>query len=164
MDLTNADVYVRKSDGTKTDTFRGTLSSKSLIVKDMRFDVEEGDFIVRALPNGREEVYLVRQANFSEGLGGALPPYWQMDIEKTTAIPAASGQKSTTVNIHNSTGIQVGDHNMMSFQVAVNEMAKKIDASDAPEDQKAEAKSRLQAFLSHPLTVGILGGIAGAIV
>ncbi|QQB32232.1 hypothetical protein I6I07_16100 [Achromobacter deleyi] len=163
MDLSNADVYVQKSDGSRAGPYRGTLSAKSLIVKNKDFDVEEGDHIVRKLPTGREESYLVLSAQFYNGMGG-IPPNWQLAIEKTTALRSPSAATSTTVNIHDSTGIQVGDHNLMNFQVAINEMVKKIDDSNSSPEEKAEAKSRLKAFLTHPLVISIAGGIAGALV
>ncbi|WP_312538133.1 RIP homotypic interaction motif-containing protein [Achromobacter mucicolens] len=160
MDMSNADVYVRKEDGSRSGPFRGTLSAKSLIVKDKKFDVEEGDLIVRSLPSGREEAYLVRTAQFYEGFGG-IAQHWQLVIEKTTALPPIASH-APTVNIHNSTGIQVGNGNLMNFQTAINEMIKRIDDSDSSASEKAEAKSRLQAFLSHPLVGSIVGGIVGA--
>ncbi|AKP89332.1 RIP homotypic interaction motif-containing protein [Achromobacter ruhlandii] len=163
MDLSNADVYVQKSDGSRTGPYRGTLSAKSLIVKNKDFDVEEGDHIVRKLPNGREESYLVLSAQFYNGMGG-IPANWQLTIEKTTALRSPNAASSTTVNIHDSTGIQVGNNNLMNFQVAINEMIKKIDDSNSSPEEKAEAKSRLQAFLTHPLVISIAGGIASALI
>ena len=163
MNLSNADVCVRKSDGTQTGPFRGTLSANSFIVMDKKFDVEEGDHIVRVLPNGREETYLVRTAQYYDS-HGRIPPNWQLVIEKTTAIPPAKATPATTVNIHNSTGIQVGNQNLMNFQMAINEMTKRIDDSNASVEEKAEAKSRLQAFLTHPLVGSIVGGIVGAVL
>lgn len=163
MDLSNADVFVRKADGSQAGPYRGTLSAKSLIVKNSQFDAEEGDLIVRILPNGREEQYLVRTAQFYTAFGG-IPPNWQLEIEKTTAIPRKSNSNSTTVNIQHSNGIQVGDHNMMNFESAINEIVQRIEASDRPEAEKIEAKSRLKAFLSHPLVSSIAGGIVGSVL
>lgn len=161
--LSNAEVFVRKNNGTQIGPFRGTLSAKSFIVMDKKFEVEEGEHIVRVLPNGREETYLVRTAQFYDGHGG-IPPNWQLEIQKTTAILSPSSTPATTVNIHNSTGIQVGNQNLMSLQTAVNEITKRIDESNASAEDKAEAKSRLQSFLDHPLVGSIVGGIVGAIV
>ncbi|GAB1837159.1 hypothetical protein MyNCGM121_39390 [Achromobacter xylosoxidans] len=164
MDLSNADVYVQNQRGEKLGPFRGTLTARTLIVKDLKFHATEGDHILRTLPGGHDEAYLVRTATFNQGPAGLGLTHWNLDLEKTTAIPPRSSPKTTTINIHNSTGIQVGDHNLMNFQVAINEMIKKIDDSNSPPEEKAEAKSLLQAFLTHPLVVGIAGGIAGALM
>lgn len=161
-DMTNAEVYVQGQSGQRTGPFRGILTDKILVVFDKRFDVIEGDLILRKLPNGREESYLVRLATCIEGMEDG--PFWEITLEKTTAIPPSTSAKTTTVNIHNSTGIQVGDHNLINFQQAINEMIKKIDDSKAPPEEKAEAKSRLQAFLTHPLVTSLAGGIAGALM
>ncbi|AOU92175.1 uncharacterized protein AruCF_1284 [Achromobacter ruhlandii] len=58
----------------------------------------------------------------------------------------------------------MGNNNLMNFQVAINEMIKKIDDSNSSPEEKAEAKSRLQAFLTHPLVISIAGGIASALI
>lgn len=164
MDLSNAEVYVQDQSGERSGPFRGVLSARNLTVRDMKFHATEGDHIVRTLPNGRDETYLVRQANCNLGAAGLGLAHWHLDLEKTTAIPPRTSVKTTTVNIHNSTGVQVGDHNLMNFQVAINEMIKKIDDSNASPEDKAEAKSRLSAFLTHPLVISIAGGIASALM
>lgn len=72
--------------------------------------------------------------------------------------------KSTTININNSTGIQVGDYNTQHIQAIFNELVEKIDHSTASPAEKAEAKSRLAAFLEHPLITSLLGSAASAVL
>ncbi|WP_116791416.1 RIP homotypic interaction motif-containing protein [Achromobacter dolens] len=161
-DLANDEVYVQNTGGQRTGPFRGALTGKTLMVFDKTFDVSEGDTILRKLPSGREESYLVHLATFLTGFDNE--PVWKIDLEKTTAIPSRTSLKAPTVNIHNSTGIQVGNHNLMNFELAMKEMIKQIDESQASLEEKAEAKSRLQALLTHPLVVSIVGGIAGTLM
>jgi hypothetical protein len=71
--------------------------------------------------------------------------------------------RHTTVNIHQSTGVQVGDHNVINIQNAINELIQKIDNADASPHEKNEAKNRLSALLAHPLVGSILGGVAGSV-
>ena len=44
------------------------------------------------------------------------------------------------------------------------ENVQRIESSDAPLHERAEAKSRLAAFLTHPLVGSVLGGVAGGLV
>ncbi|ASF48279.1 hypothetical protein [Methylovulum psychrotolerans] len=46
-----------------------------------------------------------------------------------------------------------------SFNQHITQLVNEIDRADAPEQAKAEAKSRLQAFLKHPLVTTIVGKI-----
>ena len=49
------------------------------------------------------------------------------------------------------------------LNLSLGELVSRIDASDAPQVEKAEAKSRLQELLSHPVVAAIVGGLAGRI-
>lgn len=91
------------------------------------------------------------------------------DCEIMLAEIGRAGKNETAVNNNtfNFTGsqqVQIGDHNVQQAHLVVfQELLQKIDAANAPAEQKAEAKSRLQAFLTHPLTVATAGGLAGAL-
>lgn len=50
------------------------------------------------------------------------------------------------------------------MHLSVGELLARIDASDAPPEEKEAAKSKLAGFLSHPLVTSIVGGIAGGAV
>jgi len=72
----------------------------------------------------------------------------------------------TTPNIHigtlNANGnTQIGNHNTQNIEIVFKELVEKIDNADAPEEQKQEAKSRLQKFLEHPL-IGTALGLGGS--
>jgi hypothetical protein len=72
--------------------------------------------------------------------------------------------KSTTINIHNSTGVQVGDYNTQLIQATFNKLIQRIEQSSVSPAEKAEAKSRLVTFLAHPLVSSVLGSAAGAVL
>jgi len=154
----NADVFLQDQDGNRHGPFKGTLTPTFFTTKDPKIDVVEGNHIVRTLPNGREEMYLVREANFYER--GAFGSQWQLKLTRTTVIPKAIGVAGTTFNIHNSQGIQVGDHNMMQFQSSIDKIISEIDAAIGSQQEKEAAKSLLQKFLAHPLVVSLAGGAA----
>lgn len=158
--LQNDKVFVEKADGSRTGPHRTAVSQGSATIFDEQLDVNDGEKLIRPLPNGREEVYLILSAEYSPGLH-SIPPHFNLKLQKTTAVQAHP--KHTTVNIHHSTGIQVGDHNVLNIQNALNELVQRIEDSAAPPEQKAEAKGKLAAFLGHPLVSSVLGGIVSGI-
>ncbi len=60
-----------------------------------------------------------------------------------------------TLNAHGAT--QIGNHNTQQIENVFTSIIEQIEKSDAPEDGKQEVKSRLKAFLEHPLTGTIIG-------
>jgi hypothetical protein len=157
-------VHIVKPDGKKIGPYKASVSSSSITIMEKSLDVDEGDHVSRHLPSGKEETYLVISADYSPGLS-SIPPHYSLKVRKTTAIVnSASSMRSTTINIHNSTGIQVGDYNTQQIQAIFNELVQKIESSSGSASEKAEAKGRLEAFLEHPLVSSILGSAAGVVL
>lgn len=59
--------------------------------------------------------------------------------------------------------MQIGNGNTMSIEAFQAAALAGIEAADAPQEQKAEAKSLLAKVLEHPLLSSVLGGIAGGV-
>lgn len=127
-------------------------------------DVDENDSVARPIPSGKEELYLVLSADYRQGLR-TIPPHYVLKVRKTTALQTRQAEiKSTTININNSTGVQVGNYNTQHIQATFYELIQKIEQCPASPEEKAEAKSRLAAFLAHPLVGSVLGSAAGAVL
>lgn len=156
-------VFIEKVDGSRLGPYKTSVSDGGAIIFDGELDVNDGETLIRVLPSQKEEAYLILSADYSHGIDSAIPPHFNLKLQKKSAIrqPAA---KNTTINIHHSTGIQVGDHNAISIQNALNDLGGKIEASEASPQEKAEARGLLSSFLAHPLVGSVLGGVAGAIV
>lgn len=157
-------VFIVKSDGRRLGPYKSAVSSKAITVMEPSLDIDDGDHLARRLPNGKEEAYLVLSADYSPGLH-SIPASYTMQVQRTTALAAHNAlSRSTTVNIHHSTGVQVGDLNTQHVQATFQELVQRIERSSATAHEKAEAKSRLAAFLEHPLVVSVLGGAAGGVL
>lgn len=52
----------------------------------------------------------------------------------------------------------------MQISDAFKSLVEKIDKSDAPEEEKKEAKGLLVKTIEHPLVTAVLGGIAQGLV
>lgn len=149
-------------DGTRSEALRCNFASPQTILFYESLDVTEGDKLIRLTP-GREDVYTIVEVTYSPGFGQGIPPNYKLQLQKDSAIKPSSGS-TNTVNIHNSHGIQIGDNNVQQFETLVREMVTSIDRSDAPPEEKKEAKSRLRAFLEHPLVSAGFGAALPAII
>lgn len=162
-DLQKDSVFIVKATGSRAGPYKTALSKDSASIFDASLDVDDGDKLVRTLPNGKEESYTIVQADFSQGLHG-IPPHYNLKLTKDSAIKqTASLAKHTTIHINHSTGVQVGDHNTVNIQNALTELIQRIEQTGATGAEKEEAKSRLSAFLAHPLVTSILGGAVGGL-
>ena len=157
-------VYIIKPDGRRLGPYQSAVSSDSVTILENAIDVDEGDHVARLIPSGKEEIYLVLSADFSHGLR-SIPSSYILKVRKTTVLSSRPPTvKPTTINIHNSTGVQVGDYNTQHIQATFKELIQKIEQSSGTYAQKTEAKSRLTAFLEHPLVGAVLGGTASAVI
>ncbi|MBX3417638.1 MAG: hypothetical protein KF851_08555 [Pirellulaceae bacterium] len=156
-------ITVVKADGTSNGPYKATFSKNIMRVFGENVNVDDGDSIERPLPNGKIEMYTVEEATFVRGMSDAADN-WKMIVRKDTSLRPKGGGKTTNINIHNSQGIQIGDYNVQHVQSVIESMISAIEDSDASDEEKTEAKSRLQAFLSHPLVTATLGAAAGALI
>ena len=85
------------------------------------------------------------------------PLYAQLSLEKQMASITFNGQVSGNVNIAGETV------NATTLTLSISELLARIDASSAAPVEKEAAKSRLAAFLSHPLVAAVVGGVAGGV-
>ncbi|MCJ7483977.1 MAG: hypothetical protein MUO31_13545 [Thermodesulfovibrionales bacterium] len=71
--------------------------------------------------------------------------------------------QSTHYSVHSSANVQIGDANVQGNSVNLNQIIEAINNSDASTKEKREVKSRLSAFLKHPLVVTLLGKLVPSI-
>ncbi len=68
------------------------------------------------------------------------------------------------INIHHSSGFQIGNNNTQNIQIQLQQVIDKIDKSDAPKEQKDSAKDLLKKVLAHPLFSSVAQPIVTAIL
>jgi hypothetical protein len=145
--------------------FRGSVQGRKIHTFTNLVDFVAGGRIERRLPSGRIERLFIEQPQFRSGMGG-IPDSWEL-VVRTEQDRAQSAHDSLNrvqpVVVTNSTNVQVGNNNSISLQDAVSQVVSKIDASTAGTAEKAEAKSRLAAFLKHPLVVSLFGAVLGGV-
>jgi hypothetical protein len=163
--LLNDTVYVEKPSGERTGPYNTAIGSKggfSASIFETALDVEEGWKMIRLLPNGKEELFTVLEANYSAGLH-SIPAHWTLKLRKESSLVPAQ-RAATTINIANSSGIQIGDRNVQHIANSLVGLIEKIDASDASKEEKAKAKRMLLAVLENPTVAAVLGGAAAGVL
>jgi hypothetical protein len=59
---------------------------------------------------------------------------------------------------------QIGDHNVQNVSIDISTLISRINAADAPPQQKEEAKGILRTLLSHPLVAASCGGAVSGLL
>lgn len=145
---------VEKPGGEVVGPYKMIFTGDVIIVWDVSADIQEGDFILRMLPNGRAEQFTVTNSTFYQKIS-SIPAHYQIKFMKGAIGEKAKPQQ--TINIHSAQAVQIGDYNTQQITATIQTLVQKIDASDASQDEKAEAKSLLQNFLDHPLVAAVIG-------
>jgi hypothetical protein len=106
--------------------------------------------------------------HFSSRSGSRKTDYGSGKISASGIDVVESGGRSSpiainfqNISITQSQGVQIGNQNIQSISTTIEQLVSGIDSLTAPEQDKKEAKSRLKAFLEHPLVVSIIGNLAG---
>jgi hypothetical protein len=152
--LQNDTVYIENSGSDRTGPYKtdiGAKGSLSATIFGSTLDVEEGWQLFRTLPNGKEESYTILETNYNAGLH-TIPPSWNLKLRKDSSlISRQPSQKKTTINISNSQGIQVGDHNTQTIESGLNELIQTITSSDSSAPEKEEALGTVKSLLNNPM-------------
>ena len=82
------------------------------------------------------------------------------------AMPLHIDQSQTFNFKGNATNVQFGNSNsqVVNYNLTLNQILERIDASKMPDEAKKEAKSLLAKFLEHPLVSAVVGGAVSAAV
>lgn len=162
LNMLKEDCTVCKKDGSFKGPYQASFTATVIILTDMSADIEEGDIIIRSLPNGNDDRHYVTKVDcYTKKIGGIMPHY---QVKFTKSPPKSDEKSIQNINFHGSQNVQIGDHNVQNITNIFNELIQKIEHSSAPETEKQQAKSLLKQFLEHPLTVSVLGSAVGGLL
>ena len=97
-------VKLIKQDGSTIEIKEAQVQQKYIFVYDVSICFDEGDIITRELPNKKVESYRITNPIYERGLGH-IPPFYKLEVEKTTTLPKI---KTPSVSIINN--INASDH------------------------------------------------------
>lgn len=152
------DSVVEKQDGQKVGPYSMIFAGKTIMVKEEMADIDEGDVIIRKMPNGKEKFLTVIESNYFGAMGG-LKAHHQIKYKEGRMTDTT--KPSQTINIHSPQAVQIGDHNTQQITATIQMLVQRIEESDTSPENKDEAKSLLQKFLAHPLVSSIIGASIG---
>ena len=152
---------IEKSDKSVVGPYKATFAGSTIVIWDEKADVEEGDTILRALPNGKDERSFVTEAKFFQGMH-SIKAHYQIKFTKGGQSKMQSPSHNITIN--GAQSVQIGDYNTQNIINLFQALKNKIESSNATPEQKEEAKSLLSKFITHPLVTSILGTAAGAVL
>jgi hypothetical protein len=161
--LCNEQIHIRHKDGRESGPLKTVFGKGKFTVFDGSLVVTEGDLIDRPLPNGKAERYDVINVEYTHQFH-QIPAHVDLSVRKQGALVPFTKGKTVNINIHNSQGFQVGDHNTQNIVDSFKQIIERIEQGPGTVEEKAEAKSHLKAFLAHPLTSAIVGGAVGGLL
>jgi hypothetical protein len=74
-------VTLLKQNGEKFEDIKADVQTKKIFINDSSLPIEEGDYLVRVLPNGLEENYLVIDRGFYSDFHG-IKAHYQVSVQK----------------------------------------------------------------------------------
>ena len=91
-------VVLVKKDGTRYENIRASVEPKSILIPDASLPIEEGDRILRILPNKLQETYIVLDRGFQSEFGG-IAAHYDAKVQKETKLTKPS-LGTTIYNVH----------------------------------------------------------------
>lgn len=95
--MLNDIISLHKPDGRTFENIRANVQPKKISVHDASIPIEEGDVIIRVLPNGLTERYIVIDRGFHQAFYG-IEAHYQITVQKESAIKRGA-PASTVYNI-----------------------------------------------------------------
>ena len=139
-------VSLIKDDGRRFDDIKANVQPDKIFIDDASLPIEEGDKLIRTLPNNLVESYIVLDRGYYESIGG-IPSHYQVKVRKESAIPASTPSSivynligdSSRVNI-NSQDISINVKNITSDDL-FEELKKAIEENEDNVDKKSKLLS-----------------------
>lgn len=155
--------FFEKVSGERSGPFKTKFGANQLTIFNDKLIVDEGDFAIQKLPNGREEQFKVTDVKYSSGMR-RIKPHYVLQITKASKIEQEKKvAASNTFHIHNS-NVQVGDGNVQNIVNSFEQLAAEIDSTDATPVEKEKAKGELKSLLTNPTVAAILGGAVSGLL
>ncbi|MGO1162316.1 hypothetical protein ACTOV4_10205 [Brucella sp. C7-11G] len=107
---------VKKDGNVFKENIKCIITNGKVQVHDSRIPFENGDHLLRSLPNGLSEEYIIENAQFNSGLG-PIEPFYILEVRRSDAAVAqqASIIQNITNNLHgNNSRITIGNDNSVN--------------------------------------------------
>lgn len=135
-------VTIVKQDGRRFSDIPANVQKNKIYINDGELPIEEGDKIIRKLPNDLTETYIVVDRGYTEGIGG-IKAHYQIEVKKESSIPYQTAQGQIIYNLIGSNS-RVNIHSQDSSENVVYTTADKIfnDLRDAINNNVKDDKEK----------------------
>ncbi|EIX9075593.1 TPA: hypothetical protein R1R37_002562 [Klebsiella aerogenes] len=157
MITANEEAFILKKDGSRKGPYKAKFAGDTVVINDKMADIDDGDFVVRVLPNGKEEHKEIYKANFYDTKLGGFGPHFQLKVGPKKDMPSFASQH---INIHGG-NVQIGNHNRLEISNSIETLNNLINNAETTTEQKEEAKGLLRKLAEHPLITALAGGAIG---
>jgi hypothetical protein len=158
------DTVIVERDGVEVARYMCIFVEPKLTVMGDDINIAEGDRLSQVLPNGRKVDFDVEDVSYQSGLDDMCGCVF-VTLEKVRTKPKKATAATTNhITINSSSGIQIGNHNIQNLEIVMRDVLSAIEKADATPEVKAEARSRLQKFLEHPLVASAVGAALPAAI
>lgn len=134
-------IMLIKSDQTVIKDIDALFTASTVLIEDVTIKIEDGDYMLRTLPNGIEEKYLIIDNGYFGGSGHGIPAHYQVKAKKITNIQEMdrnivnnynfSGANKVNINStdNSTTNVTYNNNDTKLFEDLIN-TANSIEKSD----------------------------------
>ncbi|HHC4816290.1 TPA: TIR domain-containing protein [Klebsiella michiganensis] len=87
-----------KRDGSRTDGIKGSVQKDKIFIHRSDIAIGEGDVLIRSMPHGGIEEYIVIEPNFRQGLG-SIPAGYQAEVRRKTEATTEQVMSPTSTEV-----------------------------------------------------------------
>ncbi|WP_336274149.1 hypothetical protein [Vreelandella indica] len=142
QDLYRDSVFIEKLSGENLGPVKASVQ-KGKIHLQAKHPLEPGDILVREMPFGKPERYVVEDPGFRQGVHGAIPPHFQAEVTRESQASARgdNSQKPAPAQI---TYNVYGGHARFNQNSTDNSVNVTVEAGESLfEDLKSELRSNI---------------------
>lgn len=90
-------ISIIKPDGNVLGPFKASVQSKQILFFEVQRLVSSGDKVLRELPNGVKETYVVESSEYQAGLSRHIAPFYRLHVRKEDALTQSKTLFATNV-------------------------------------------------------------------
>ncbi len=150
-------VFFEDKNGIRSGPYKSRFGTDRITVFQDELNVTEGDRVIQSLPDGTEQIYIAGAITYNAGRRN-IPGHFSIAITREAASPAPGmSAAGTGTDIHRA-GARAGNTSIENIAASLQSLAKSIENTDFPAEQKDEAERLLRSLIAHPVVAAVLRG------
>lgn len=130
------EVSLLKQNGQRIDGIEAHVQSKVIFIEDVSVPIEEADKIIRVLPNGLFETYVVLDRGYFDAVSPRMGAHYQVKVKKETTL------RMETKSVTNSYNNCFNNNEKVNFESQDHSINFKIESNQS---QFAELKETIKS-------------------